>query len=126
MGSIPSFFKLPVITRYRLATGAGALVMGLTALGRFLFDSLDADDVLMYSRIGCVVGMAFFACFAHLIPVARRYPHGFIFVAWAPLLTHITLITYFGQIEPGLLLASVLAVYILYDRLVGIDNMKLG
>jgi len=26
----------------------------------------------------------------------------------------------------GLLLASVLAVYLLYDRLVGIDNMKLG
>ncbi len=110
MGPIPSFFKLPVITRYRLATAAGAVIMGLTTLGRLFFDTLAAEDVLFYSRLGCVIGMALFAGFAHLLPVVRRYPHGFIFIAWAPLITHITLVTYYADIEPGLLLAGVIGI----------------
>ncbi len=110
MVSLPSFFKLPILTRYRLATAAGAVVMGLTTIAHLALGGFAYDDVLIYSRVGSVLGMALFAMFAHLIPQARRNPSGFLFAAWAPLIGHMTLMIYFSNIEPGLLLGGVVAI----------------
>ncbi len=107
---MPSFFRLPVLTRYQLVAGVAAVIMAMGTLGRYFLDGLAADDVLIYSRVGTAGAFALFASCAHLFAYVRRNPHGFIFAATAPLICHVTLTVYFMHIEPSILIAAVVGI----------------